>query len=236
MTDIALITGAAGALGSEVAKTLNTRGYRLGLCDISKAETRLKALAAELGNDAIALASDFDSSDAWNTAAKRVEATFGGAATHAVLVAGGFRGGSKFHETEDSVWEAMMSQNVEATRRALGAVTPAMVQQKRGSIVIIGSRAAVRPWESKNAAAYAAAKAAVTALTQVVAEELLDFNVRVNAVLPSTMDTPANRSAMPDADPAKWVTTSSVSEVIAFLLSDAARDVSGALVPVYGKS
>ncbi len=236
MTDIALVTGAAGALGSEVAKTLAARGYRLALCDIVRAQTRLGDVARELGNGAMAITGAFASRAEWVATEERVRESFGGPVTHAVLVAGGWRGGKPFHESEDSVWEAMFTQNVEATRLALAAILPGMVAAKKGSVVIVGSRASVRPWDSKNAAAYAAAKAAVTALTQTVAEELVESGVRVNAVLPSTMDTAANRAAMPDADPSKWVSTGSVAEVIGFLLSNAARDVSGALLPVYGRS
>jgi NAD(P)-dependent dehydrogenase (short-subunit alcohol dehydrogenase family) len=93
-----------------------------------------------------------------------------------------------------------------------------------------------RPWENAGAAAYAASKSALVAYARAIAEETLAHGVRVNAVLPSTIDTPANRAAMPKADAEKWVTTRSIAEVIAFLLSDAARDVSGAAIPVYGRS
>jgi NAD(P)-dependent dehydrogenase (short-subunit alcohol dehydrogenase family) len=111
-----------------------------------------------------------------------------------------------------------------------------MVAAKDGSIVVVGSRAAVQPWTSAGAAAYAASKAAVVALAQTVAQEVLAYGVRVNAILPSTLDTPANRKAMPDADPSKWVPTDRVAAVIAFLFADGSRDVSGAALPVYGRS
>src|SRR6185312_7437295 len=102
--------------------------------------------------------------------------------------------------------------------------------------VLIGSRNAERPWTGASAAAYTAAKSAVVALGQAVAAEVLESGVRINAVLPSTLDTPANRKAMPSADPARWVTTESAAKVIAFLLSDDARDISGAALPIYGRS
>jgi len=154
-----------------------------------------------------------------------------------VLVAGGYAGGERLFEGDsDARWRKMMNQNLESARVALQALLPPMVAAKKGSIVLIGSRAAVRPWESRNAAAYAASKAAVLALAQTVAAEVLDDNVRVNVVLPSTLDTPANRAAMPNTDPARWVTRESLCDVIGFLLSDAARDVSGAALPVYGRA
>jgi NAD(P)-dependent dehydrogenase (short-subunit alcohol dehydrogenase family) len=102
--------------------------------------------------------------------------------------------------------------------------------------VLVGSRAALRPWESAGAAAYAASKAALVALSECVAAEVLAAGVRVNVVLPSTIDTPANRRAMPNADFTRWVAPDSLVEVVLFLLSDAARDVSGAALPVYGKT
>jgi NAD(P)-dependent dehydrogenase (short-subunit alcohol dehydrogenase family) len=111
-----------------------------------------------------------------------------------------------------------------------------MVARANGSVVVVGSRAVERPWTSANATAYAATKAGVVAMAQAAAVEVLEHGVRINAILPSTLDTPANRRAMPDADPARWVTTSSVAGVIAFLLSDAARDISGAAIPLYGRA
>jgi NAD(P)-dependent dehydrogenase (short-subunit alcohol dehydrogenase family) len=130
----------------------------------------------------------------------------------------------------------MLDQNLESARVALQALLPPMIAARRGSIVLMGSRAAVRPWESKGAAAYAASKAAVIALAQAVAAEVLDDGVRVNVVLPSTIDTQANRASMPNADPSRWVARESLCDVIGFLLSDAARDVSGAALPVFGRS
>jgi NAD(P)-dependent dehydrogenase (short-subunit alcohol dehydrogenase family) len=111
-----------------------------------------------------------------------------------------------------------------------------MVERKAGSVVLIAARPAVRPDTGANSAEYAATKSGALALSQAVAAEVLASNVRVNAVLPSTIDTRANRKAMPDADPTRWVAPASIAGVVAFLLSDEARDVSGAAVPVYGKS
>ncbi len=125
--------------------------------------------------------------------------------------------------------------NVEPAYRALRALLPPMVERKRGSIVVVGSRAVDRPWTSGGAAAYAASKAAVVTMAQAVAQEVLLDGVRINAILPSIMDTRANRASMPDADPSKWVSLESAAGVIAFLLSDEARDVTGAAVPVYGR-
>jgi NAD(P)-dependent dehydrogenase (short-subunit alcohol dehydrogenase family) len=128
-----------------------------------------------------------------------------------------------------------MDANLESAQIALRAVLPRLVERKQGSVVLIGSRAGVRPFTASGDAAYAAAKAALTALAQAIAAEVLEASVRVNLVLPSTIDTEANRKAMPKADVSRWVTTDSLGDVIAFLLSDQARDISGAAIPVYGR-
>jgi NAD(P)-dependent dehydrogenase (short-subunit alcohol dehydrogenase family) len=101
---------------------------------------------------------------------------------------------------------------------------------------VVGARAAVRPETSAGAAAYAASKAAVVALAQAAAAEVLKHGVRVNAVLPSILDTPANRAGIPGADFTRWVSVDSLAGVIQFLLSDAARDITGAAIPVYGRA
>jgi NAD(P)-dependent dehydrogenase (short-subunit alcohol dehydrogenase family) len=129
----------------------------------------------------------------------------------------------------------MMKLNVDTVYRALRALLPSMVEAKQGSIVVVGSRAVDRPWTSAGAAAYAASKAAVVTLAETAAAEVLQDGVRINAILPSTMDTAANRASMPDADPKKWVALSSAAAVIAFLFSDDSRDVSGVALPVYGR-
>jgi NAD(P)-dependent dehydrogenase (short-subunit alcohol dehydrogenase family) len=111
-----------------------------------------------------------------------------------------------------------------------------MVARRSGSIVVVGSRSAESPASSARAAAYAASKAAVVALAQAVAAEVRDHGVRVNAILPSTLDTPANRTAMPKADASRWVSLESAAGLVAFLLGEEARDISGAAVPVYGRA
>jgi NAD(P)-dependent dehydrogenase (short-subunit alcohol dehydrogenase family) len=111
-----------------------------------------------------------------------------------------------------------------------------MVAARRGSVVVVGSRVVERPWTSAGAAAYAASKSAAVALARAAAEEVLAHGVRINAIMPSTMDTQANRAAMPSVDPTTWVSLESAAGLIAFLLSDDARDVSGAAIPIYGRA
>jgi len=236
MTEIAVVTGAAGALGAEVARTLAGRGYRLALVDAAPSRQRLEQLAASLGGASIA-AGDIASESTWREAMPRLERELGAAPSVAALIAGGWRGAKPLHEeTDDDTWRTMMTVNVETVYRSLRALLPAMVAGKRGSVVVVGSRVVEQPWTSARTAAYAASKSAVVALAKAVAAEVLEHGVRVNAVMPSTLDTPANRAAMPKADPGRWVSLPSAAAVIAFLLSDDARDISGSAVPVYGRA
>jgi NAD(P)-dependent dehydrogenase (short-subunit alcohol dehydrogenase family) len=239
-TRIAAITGGAGALGSTLARLLVTRGYKVALLDTDRSKDRLESLARELGpGKASSHVGDFATGDAWKTALGAIEKGLGGLPTHGALIAGAWGGGKPLHAIEmldGDVYERMNRANVDTAYRALRALLPSMVAKKHGAIVVIGSRAVERPWTSAGSAAYAASKAAAVALARTAAEEVLEHGVRINAILPSTMDTPANRAAMADADPGKWVSLESAAGVIGFLLSDEARDISGAAIPVYGRA
>ena len=231
-----IITGAAGALGSALVRHFHSRGHRVAALDIPAVGVRLTALATELGGAILGLPTDVTSASDWRAALSRIEAELG-APRGAVLVAGGYQGGIPLHaEPDDTTWRAMMTMNLETAHQSLRALLPGMVRRGAGSVVVLGSRAATLPWTSADASAYAASKAAVVALAQAVAAEVLAHGVRVNAVLPSVIDTPANRKAMPSADPTCWVATESLARVIAFLLSTDSNDVSGAAIPVYGRA
>jgi NAD(P)-dependent dehydrogenase (short-subunit alcohol dehydrogenase family) len=229
-----IVTGGAGALGSAVVRHLVGRGRRVVGLDTARAAERQAALQQELGERYVGVLADVSTLAGWEHALERA-ATLGPVAG-AVLTVGGWAGGAPVVSEAEDVYERMMSANLDTVHTALRALLPKMIAQKSGSVVVVGSRAVDRPWTSAGAAAYAASKAGAVALAQAVAAEVLAHGVRVNAVLPSTIDTPANRAAMPDADPAMWVSAESLAAVIAFLLSDDARDVSGAAVPVYGRS
>ena len=237
MTDnsqqVTLVTGANGALGSAIVARCAEAGGRVialersktGEVTLEKPSPNVLRLQAST-SDAAALAS----------ALGRAEAELG-PLSGAVLTAGAWRGGHKFHEAAAAAdYRAVMDANLEVTNVALRALLPGLVQRKRGSVVLIGSRSGVRPYDAPGDAAYAAAKAALTAMAQAIAAEVLADGVRVNLVLPSTIDTEANRQAMPDADHSRWVTTDSLGSVVQFLLSDGARDISGAAIPVYGRA
>jgi NAD(P)-dependent dehydrogenase (short-subunit alcohol dehydrogenase family) len=236
MTDVALVTGAGGALGAEVARKLSARGDRVVLVDGAGAKARLEQLAATMPG-ACVVAGDVTDDRTWAEALPRIEREVGALPSLAALIAGAWRGGrALYEEKSDETWTTMMGANVETVHRSLVRLLPAMVARKRGSVVVVGSRVVEQPWTSAGSAAYAASKSAVVALARAVAAEVLESGVRVNAILPSTMDTPANRAAMPKADPGKWVSLDSAAGVVAFLLSDAARDISGVALPVYGRA
>ena len=228
-----IVTGGAGALGAAVARRLASSGWGVALVDAPPARERAEKLASELGR-AVAIEADVSDSTAWARVVAKVESELG-AIEGAALVAGGWKGGAPLHEEDVATWRAMMNANLETAHASLRALLPGMVARGHGSVVVIGSRAADRPWTSANAAAYAASKAAVVALAEAAAAEIASRGVRVNAVLPSTLDTPANRAAMPKADASKWVSLDSCAALVAFLLSDDARDVTGAAIPIQGR-
>lgn len=234
---VAVITGGAGALGSTLAGVLLGRGYKVALFDVDAAKARLADIVKEHGADKVYThAGDFGLAPTWEAALAGTKQALGGEPTHAALIAGGWSGGKPLHaETDDATYDAMIESNLDTAYRALRALLPVFVANERGSIVVVGSRAAVRPWTSSGAAAYAAAKAAVVALAEATAQEVLHKGVRVNAILPSTMDTRANRAAMPKADPSEWVSLDSAAKLVAFLFHEDARDITGAAIPIYGR-
>ncbi len=234
MSRVIVITGAVGALGTALSRHLIARGYRVAGVGLRRHEERLRALEQELGAGFAGFPLEEDSTAAWEAALAVVDSRLG-PVFGAALIAGGWHGGLPFHEDRDEgTWRSMLDENLESAQRALRALLPRLVAQGSGSVVVVGSRNVERPWSGAGSAAYTVAKSAVVALARAVAAEVLDAGVRVNAVLPSTIDTARNRSAMPDADASRWVEPESLAAVIEFLLSEAARDVSGAVLPVYG--
>ena len=229
---VTLVTGAAGALGMRLAKDLLACGDCVILVDQERQRKSLEALEAAHPGRLQIRCFDAASEADWAGVVPELESQFGPIAGCA-LIAGGWAGGGTVYETD--VLDSMLTMNLRTVNAALRAVLPSMVSRAEGAVVVVGSRAAERPWESAGAAAYASAKAGVVALAQAAAAEVLPKGVRINAVLPSIIATAANRQAMPGADASRWVSTESLSHVIRFLLSDAARDISGAALPVYGR-
>ena len=233
MTDpkpIALVTGAAGNLGRAVATTLAARGYRVAALD--RAAAPLEALVTGLADPTAHLVlPGFDLMDAaaCEAAMAALMARYGriDAVAHTV---GGFAAAAI---AEPAPWELMFKLNLLSTANIFGAALARMRPLGRGSLVAIGAMAALK--SPAGLAAYSASKAGVLRLVEAYAEELKPSGLRVNAVLPGTIDTPQNRAAMPDADASLWVQPEQLAEAIAFLLSDAASGITGALLPVTGR-
>jgi len=151
-----------------------------------------------------------------------------------VHTVGGFAGGTPVHETDEATWDRMMNLNLKTTFLATRAVLHPMIEAGYGRIVAVGARPGVDPVGGLGA--YSSSKAGLHALIQTIALEGTKYGVTANVLMPSIIDTPSNRQAMPDADFSKWVAPESVAQQILWLCSDEAADVSGALVPVYGRS
>ncbi|MEC9248661.1 MAG: SDR family NAD(P)-dependent oxidoreductase [Pseudomonadota bacterium] len=147
-------------------------------------------------------------------------------------IAGGFAMGALAHQTDLKEWDDMQAMNVTTLRNMLATVVPIMLNNKAGSIVNVGALSAERGQDSMSA--YVASKSNVMRITESLSEETKGKGINVNAVLPSIIDTPANREAMPDLDFRDWVTPASIAEVMCFLISDRAKAINGALIPLSG--
>ena len=145
-------------------------------------------------------------------------------------LAGGFRMGSPVHETSDKDWSFLMDLNARTVLNICREVVPRMLRAGGGKIVNVGAFAAQKG--AAQMGAYVASKSAVIRLTETMAAELREKNINVNCVLPTILDTPENRAAMPDADPKRWVAPQDLAQVVLFLASDAARAIHGAALPV----
>jgi len=214
---VIVVTGAGGALGSAVAKAAEARGARVARLDIHKPDGEL-SYGVDLG--------DF-------TAVQRVmdDVQAKAGAIDALLnIAGGFRW-QTLAEGDLAGWDKMFAINVKTAANACKAALPHLIAAK-GHIVNVGALGAVKA--GAGFGPYAASKQGVMKLTESLAEELKG-QVTVNAVLPSTIDTPANRKDMAEADFSKWVTPAELANVMLFLASDEASAITGALVPVAGR-
>jgi NAD(P)-dependent dehydrogenase (short-subunit alcohol dehydrogenase family) len=220
-----IVTGGTGALGRAVVAALRERGARVavpyrdeaGAAELRAAGTEVRGFPADLA-DAAAAASFVDSAVAWLSGLDAL-----------ALVAGGFAGGTTFEAAPAGEWDEMMRVNLATVGSVCRAALPHLRRQG-GAVVTVGSKSAETGGAGMTA--YAVSKVAVSALTRVLALENRDRGVRFNCVLPGTIDTPANRRAMPDADTSKWTSPAAIARVIVFLLSPESAPTTGALVPV----
>jgi NAD(P)-dependent dehydrogenase (short-subunit alcohol dehydrogenase family) len=226
-----VITGAAGNLGQAVAARFAAEGANLALLDLNQAA--LDNVPTAGSGDVLRQGVDLSDAAVISTAIGAVIARFGRIDALCNL-AGGFHMGEKVHEVPADKWDFMMELNAGSVLRMAQAVVPHMLKAGGGRIVNIGAYSALSG--KAEMGAYVASKSAVIRLTETMAAELRSHNINVNCVLPSVIDTPQNRAAMPKADPAKWVAPEALADVLLFLCSPAARAIHGAAIPVVGLS
>lgn len=239
-----LVTGAAGNLGSAVVAALHAAGARVALVERNAAKgaavlATLPAVTNSAGPEVsvahhrVFSGVDLGNESAVNQLIADVVAHFGrlDGVAHTV---GTWRGGQPVHETPLEDWAFLHDTNVRTTLLLARATAPRFIAQRRGGFVTVGARSGLQG--DAGSAAYSATKAALLRLNESLAAELKTSGINVNCVLPSLIDTPQNRAAMPAADHSKWVEPAAIADVIAFLLSDAARAIHGAAIPVYGLS
>lgn len=231
---VVLVAGGTGGLGSAVTEAFLKEGAKtavtyLAVEDFDDLKKSLGATAKELEGHAV---------DVTNEAAVRkcVEKII---AKHRALdclvnTVGGYAGGTKLWDLDSKVFERMVSLNLSAGYSLARAAVRAMLKAGRGSIVNTSSKAAFD--HAAGAGAYSASKAAAVALMDSLAADLNGSGIRVNTVLPSIIDTKANRKAMPSADFSKWPKPEEIARVILFLCSEEAKVIHGAAIPVYGNS
>ena len=218
-----LITGANGGLGRVVTQTALLQGAQVVLLDLLFASEELEA--GVLAKHAVDL-----------TDAAATKACIDGIAQFdgVINLAGGFAMGPTVVDTSDEEWQAMFTINVTTLRSMIAATIPRLQTSGSGCMVNVGAYGALSGQANMNA--YCAAKGTVMKLTESLSEEVKADGINVNAVLPTIIDTPANRNDMPDATFSDWVSPAALAEVICFLASDAASAVHGALLPVRGLS
>lgn len=221
-----LLTGAAGGLGGAVARRFVADGWRV----VAPERGEPRGVSPEL----VAVQADlFDETDVAGAVA--VATADPAAPLRAVVnLVGGFAQGGRVHETPVDTFEQQLRLNLRPTYLVTAAALPHLIAAGGGSVVCVGSRAAVRPFAG--AAGYITAKAALLALVSTLAVEYRNDRIRVNAVLPSVIDTPVNRAAQPNADFATWVAPAEIADVIAFLCGPESVSTSGAHIPVYGRA
>jgi NAD(P)-dependent dehydrogenase (short-subunit alcohol dehydrogenase family) len=233
---IAIITGGTGALGRAVVENFLVAGAQVAVPYVVDAEVPI--LQKQLGDRFPASAIFLKKTDVGNEAqtAQLVNDVVARWNRIDILVnlVGGFWGGSSIADTTPAQWQAMFDLNLKPTFLCCRAVVPIMKRNKWGRIVSVASRSGLEG--AGDYAAYAVSKGAIATFTASLAQEVIEDGVMVNAIAPSTIDTDANRAAMPKAKHENWVKPADIAKTIAYLCSDDCRVTSGAVVPVYGRA
>ena len=222
-----LVTGASGGLGGAVVRAFLDAGATVA--GVARAPEQKTAGEPRF----VAVAADVATPDG---AQEAVQQALGSKGRIDVLVhlVGGFAGGKPVWDTDDATWRGMMKMNLDTAFYMTRAALPHMLAAGRGRILAVGSRTGVEPVATLSA--YGASKAALIALVRTIAAEVRDSGVTANVVLPSVIDTPANRASNPGADFSRWVQPDSIAALLLWLASDAAANINGAAIPIYGRS
>jgi NAD(P)-dependent dehydrogenase (short-subunit alcohol dehydrogenase family) len=229
---VAMITGASGNLGSAVTRAFHDAGAKLAI--IERQRDHLVKMYPDMVDSPDCFMSgcaDLTDRDEVSGVVSAAVERFGRIDAF-VNTVGGYRAGSPLHETPLETFDFMLYLNARTTYITSQCVIPHMLNEGSGSIIHFAARPGLKG--RANQAAYSASKAAVIRLTESVSEEVKSDGINVNCVLPGTLDTPQNRVATPDADFGQWVRLESLAGVVLFLCSEAASDIHGASIPVYG--
>jgi len=222
---VVLVTGANGGLGAYVTQAFLDAGATV-------VGTSRKIQQSDFCSPSFtAMPAEISEREGTESLVDQLVARFGRLDVLAHTV-GGFAGGQSIADTDDDTFQRMFDLNLNSVFHILRASIPALRQTGNGRIIAIGSRAALEP--GAGVGAYSASKAAMVSLIRTVALENKDAGLMANVILPGTMDTPANRRSIPNADFSKWVRLSTVASLITWLAGDAGKDVNGAVIPVYG--
>jgi NAD(P)-dependent dehydrogenase (short-subunit alcohol dehydrogenase family) len=229
-----LITGGTGILGSAVTKAYLAQGDNVAVTYLFENEVeRFKEFNPELSDKVPFLFANVTEEAEVQKSIQEFIAKFG-RLDILVNIVGGFVGGIPTAELEEDRWDFMMNLNLKSVFLCCKTAIPHMTAQGSGKIINVSARAGLKG--EAGLSAYCVSKGGVRTLTESLAAEVMDSGVNVNAIMPSIMDTPANREAMPDEEHDRWVAPTDVAKVICFLTSDDATIINGAAIPVYGRA
>jgi NAD(P)-dependent dehydrogenase (short-subunit alcohol dehydrogenase family) len=233
---VAIVTGSTGALGRVVVKALLENGaYVVAAYRSEQKQKELVELLGNGGNSLVGIHADVTSeAQIQGLLLKTVEKY--GRVDILLNIVGTYKGGTDVSSTPESDWDFLMDINLKSAFLCSKAVLPYMVKQNYGKIVNVSAKPAVEKRFRVNSGAYAVSKIGVKVLTETIAEEVKQYDINVNCIIPSTIDTPANRLSLLRGDPSKWVKPEHIAKVVLFLVSDDSKVISGASIPVYGKA
>lgn len=228
---VAIVTGGTGSLGNGVLSVFLSEGAKVLCTYVERHQLSYSMdLKQEYGDRLMYSKANVTKSRDMNKVVERAVQKFG-RVDFLINIVGGFAM-ANIVDTDETLWKKMIDMNLNSAYISSRAVVPQMIKQKSGRIINIGARPALKG--AAKMSAYGASKAGVLNLTESMADELKEYNINVNAIIPGTMDTPRNRADMPKADFSKWVKPQEIAKVISFLCSDEGSKISGAIVPVYG--